>query len=151
MLSIGDKAPDFELLSEESKPVKLSDFRGQQVILFFYPKADTPGCTTQACGLRDNYSTIQAANGTVIGISPDQPEALTAWKEKEGFPFPLLSDPDHSVAEAYDVWGEKSMYGNVYMGIIRSHFVIDAEGNIADVQYKVSPKDSIAKAVKFVS
>jgi peroxiredoxin Q/BCP len=151
MLSIGDQAPDFELLSEESKPVKLSDFRGQQVILFFYPKADTPGCTTQACGLRDNYSTIQAANGTVIGISPDQPEALTAWKEKEGFPYPLLSDPDHSVAEAYDVWGEKSMYGNVYMGIIRSHFVIDAEGKVADVQYKVSPKDSIEKAVKFVS
>ena len=151
MLSVGDVAPEFELLSDENKPVKLSDFRGQRVILCFYPKADTPGCTTQACGLRDNYTTIQAANGTVIGISPDQPDALAAWKEKEGFPYPLLSDPEHSVAEAYDVWGEKSMYGNVYMGIIRSHFVIDAEGNVADVQYKISPKDSIAKAVKFVS
>lgn len=151
MLSIGDVAPDFELLSDEGKPVKLSDFRGQQVIVFFYPKADTPGCTTQACGLRDNYNTIQAANGTVIGISPDQPDALAKWKEKEGFPYPLLSDPEHSVAEAYDVWGEKKMYGNAYMGIIRSHFVVDAEGNVADVQYKISPKDSIKKAVKFVS
>ena len=151
MLSIGDKAPDFELLSDEGNPVKLSDFRGQQVIVFFYPKADTPGCTTQACGLRDNYTTIQAANGTVLGISPDQPDALAKWKEKEGFPYHLLSDPEHSVAEAYDVWGEKKMYGNAYMGIIRSHFVVDAEGNVADVQYKISPKDSVAKAVKFVS
>ena len=151
MLSVGDVAPDFELLSDESKPVKLSDFHGQQVIVFFYPKADTPGCTTQACGLRDNYTTIQAANGIVLGISPDQPDALTKWKEKEGFPYPLLSDPEHSVAEAYDVWGEKKMYGNSYMGIIRSHFVVDADGKVADVQYKISPKDSVKKAVKFVS
>lgn len=151
MLSVGDIAPDFELLSDENKPVKLSDFRGQQVIVFFYPKADTPGCTTQACGLRDNYETIQAANGTVLGISPDQPEALTKWKSEQKFPYLLLSDPEHTVAEAYDVWGEKSMYGNTYMGIIRSHFVVDAEGKVADVQYKISPKDSIKKAVKFVS
>ena len=151
MLSIGDTAPDFELLSDEGKPVKLSDFQDQQLILFFYPKADTPGCTTQACGMRDNYATIQAANGTVIGISPDEPEALKKWKAKEGFPYPLLSDSDHAVAEAYGVWGEKKMFGNSYMGIIRSHFVIDAAGKVADVQYKISPKDSVAKAVKFVS
>lgn len=151
MLSIGDTAPDFELLSDENKPVKLSNFRGQQVIVFFYPKADTPGCTTQACGLRDNYETIQAANGLVLGISPDQPEDLAKWREKQGFPYSLLSDPEHTVADAYDVWGEKKMYGNTYMGIIRSHFVVDPEGKIADVQYKISPKDSVAKAVKFVS
>lgn len=151
MLSIGDSAPEFELLSDENKLVKLSDFRGQRVILFFFPKADTPGCTTQACGLRDNYAAIQAGNGVVIGISPDAPKELTKWKAKEGFPFPLLSDEDHAVAEAYDVWGEKSMYGNTYMGIIRSHFVIGVDGKVEDVQYKISPKDSIEKAVKFVS
>ena len=151
MLSIGDTAPGFELLSDENKPVKLSDFRGQRVILFFYPKAATPGCTTQACGLRDNYATIQAANGAVIGISPDAPDALAKWKVKESFPYPLLSDPEHEVAEMYSVWGEKKMYGNSYMGIIRSHFVIGVDGQIEDVQYKISPKDSIAKAVKFVS
>lgn len=151
MLSIGDMAPEFELISDENKSVKLSNFRGQRVILFFYPKADTPGCTTQACGLRDNYATIQAGNGIVIGISPDAPSALTKWKEKEGFPYPLLSDEDHAVAEAYNVWGEKSMYGNIYMGIIRSHFVIGVDGVVEDVQYKISPKDSVAKAVKFVS
>jgi peroxiredoxin Q/BCP len=151
MLSVGDMAPEFELLSDENKSVKLSDFQGQRVILFFYPKADTPGCTTQACGLRDNYTTIQAANGTVIGISPDQPEDLAKWKAKQDFPYPLLSDPEHSVAEAYDVWGEKKMYGNSYMGIIRSHFVIGTDGKVEDVQYKISPQDSVAKAVKFVS
>ena len=151
MLSVGDMAPEFELLSDENKPVKLSDFRGQQVVLFFYPKADTPGCTTQACGLRDNYTTIQSANGTVVGISPDQPDDLAKWKVKQGFPYPLLSDPEHSVAEAYDVWGEKKMYGNSYMGIIRSHFVIGTDGKVEDVQYKISPQDSVEKAVKFVS
>ncbi len=151
MLSVGDKAPEFELLSDEGNPVKLSDYLGQQVIVFFYPKADTPGCTTQACGLRDNYGTIQAANGVVLGISPDQPKDLAKWKAKQNFPYPLLSDPEHAVAEVYNVWGEKKMYGNTYMGIIRSHFVVDPEGNVADVQYKISPKDSVEKAVKFVS
>jgi thioredoxin-dependent peroxiredoxin len=151
MLSIGDIAPTFELLSHENKPVKLADFRGQRVILFFYPKAATPGCTTQACGLRDNYTAIQAANGVVLGVSPDTPAELAKWQAAEGFPYPLLSDPDHAVAEAYDVWGEKKMYGKSYMGIIRSHFIIGADGVIEDIQYKVSPQDSIEKAVKFVS
>ena len=148
MLNIGDKAPEFELLSDENKSVKLSDYAGQRVLLFFYPKANTSGCTTQACGFRDNYADLQAANATVIGISPDEPPALTKWKAKENFPYALLSDPDHAVADAYNVWGEKSMYGNKYMGIIRSHFIIDAEGNLVDVQYKVSPKKSIEKALK---
>jgi peroxiredoxin Q/BCP len=150
MLSVGDMAPDFELLSDEGKPVKLSDYRGQKVIVFFYPKAATPGCTTQACGLRDNYSIIASNGATVLGISPDMPDALAKWRAKEGFPYSLLSDPEHEVADAYGVWGEKKMYGRAYMGIIRSHFVVDEAGKLADVQFKVSPKNSIERAVKFV-
>ena len=151
MLEVGDPAPEFELLDSEGQPVKLSDFRGQRLVLFFYPKAGTSGCTTQACGLRDNFPQIEANSGAVVGLSPDQPAALAKWKAKEELPYPLLSDPDHLVAEAYGVWGEKSMYGNTYMGIIRSHFIIDAEGKIEDVQFKVSPKDSISRAVASLS
>ena len=151
MLTVGDSAPEFELISDEGQPVKLLDFRGQQVVIFFYPKADTPGCTTQACGFRDNFEVIEAASTVVLGISPDSPKALAKWKKKQNLPYPLLSDPQHEVAEAFGVWGEKKMYGRAYMGIIRSHFVVDAEGKIADVQFKVSPQDSVARAVKFVS
>lgn len=151
MLSIGDQAPDFELLDSEEKLVKLSDFRGQRVILFFYPKAGTSGCTTQACGFRDSFPKIEAADATVVGVSPDSPEALAKWKAKESLPYPLLSDPDHKVAEIYGVWGEKKMYGKTYMGIIRSHFIIDAEGKIEDVQFKVSPKNSISRAMASVT
>lgn len=150
MLQIGDMAPTFALVSDEGKEVKLANFRGKQVVLFFYPKAGTSGCTTQACGFRDSFPVIEAANATVIGISPDQPAQLAKWKAKENLPYTLLSDPDHVVAEAYGVWGEKKMYGNTYMGIIRSHFVVDAEGKLADVQVKVSPQDSVAKAVNFL-
>ncbi|MCA9961393.1 MAG: thioredoxin-dependent thiol peroxidase [Anaerolineales bacterium] len=148
MLSIGDTAPDFTLISAENESVSLSDFRGQQVVLFFYPKADTPGCTTQACGFRDNFPVIESANGTVIGISPDDPAALAKWKAKLTLPYALLSDPDHQVAEMYGVWGEKKMYGKAYMGIVRSHFVVDAEGKLADVQVKISPQDSVEQALK---
>ncbi|MCP5101173.1 MAG: thioredoxin-dependent thiol peroxidase [Chloroflexi bacterium] len=148
MLEIGNMAPDFELLTDEGNVVKLSDYRGKRVILFFYPKADTPGCTTQACGLRDNYGIIEANGATVLGISPDSPEKLAKWRAKQGFPYNLLSDPDHAVAELYGVWGEKKLYGRSYMGIIRSHVVIDADGKFEDVQIKISPKKSIEKAVE---
>ncbi len=148
MIKIGELAPEFELTSAENERVKLSDFRGQRVVLFFYPKAATPGCTTQACGFRDNYAVITEHNATVIGISPDEPAALAKWKSQEHFPYPLLSDSDHAVAEAYGAWGERKMYGRSYMGIIRSHFLIDEEGKLADIQIKVSPEKSIELALK---
>jgi peroxiredoxin Q/BCP len=148
MLSNNDKAPDFELLDSEGNSVRLSDFRGQRVIIFFYPKADTPGCTAQACGFRDNFPRIEATGATVLGISPDKPAALAKWKKKLNLPYTLLSDPEHAVAEAFDVWGEKSMYGRKYMGIIRSHFVVDAEGNLEDVQVKVKPEESVDRAME---
>jgi peroxiredoxin Q/BCP len=150
MLSNGDKAPEFELLDSESNPVKLSDYLGQQVIIFFYPRADTPGCTRQACGFRDNFPRIEASGTVVLGISPDEPPALAKWKRKIDLPYPLLSDPDHKVAEAYGVWGEKTNYGKKYMGIIRSHFVVDADGNIEDVQFNVKPEDSVSRGVAAV-
>lgn len=147
MLSIGDMAPDFTLTSAEGEAVSLSDFRGHRVILFFYPKAATPGCTRQACGFRDNFPRIEASNATVIGVSPDSPEALAKWKEKEGFTYTLLSDPQHEVAETYGVWGEKTSFGRTYEGIIRSHVVIDEEGRLADVQINVSPEQSVERAL----
>ena len=149
-MTLGKLAPDFELISDEGTPLKLSDLRGKKVVLFFYPKADTPGCTTQACGFRDNWPLIEAAGATVLGISPDAPEKLAKWRAKLGFPYNLLSDPEHEVAEAYHVWGEKKFYGRSYMGIIRSHFVIDEDGRFADINIKISPKKSIAKAVRFL-
>jgi peroxiredoxin Q/BCP len=151
MFEIGDKAPDFELLNSKEVPVKLSDFLGKRVVLFFYPRAGTSGCTTQACGFRDNFPTFEAANATVVGVSPDEPAALAKWIEKENLPYTLLSDPDHRVADQYGVWGEKSMYGRKYMGIIRSHFVIDAEGKFEDIQVKVSPKNSVARALTTIT
>jgi len=150
MLNIGDVAPDFQLLNAEGDSEKLSDYRGQRVILFFYPKAGTSGCTTQACGFRDNFPKFEAVNATVIGVSPDEPVALAKWKAKEKLPYTLLSDPEHAVAEQYGVWGEKKMYGNSYMGIIRSHFVIDPQGIVEDVQFKVSPKNSISRALNSI-
>lgn len=147
MLEKGELAPDFELTSAEGEPVSLSDYRGKRVILFFYPKAATPGCTTQACGFRDNWPQIEAAGATVIGVSPDEPDALAQWKEEENLPYILLSDIEHKVAEAYGVWGEKKLFGREYMGIIRSHFVIDEEGRLEDVQVNVKPEQSVERAV----
>ena len=150
-LKIGDKAPAFELLSDSGKRVKLSDFRGKRVIVYFYPKDDTPGCTTQACGFRDAYPQIEEQNAVVLGISPDGVESHMKFKTKFNLPFILLADEDHQVAEAYGVWGEKSMYGKTYMGIVRSHFVIDEKGRILDARIKVSPEESVRLAVETVS
>jgi len=150
MPNVGDKAPDFELLNQDGKPVKLSDFRGKKVILFAFPKADTPGCTTQACGFRDNFPKIQAGNAVVLGLSPDEPKDLAKWKKKENLPYDLLSDTEHTVLEQWGAWGEKSMYGKTYFGVIRSHWVIDENGVITDEQLKISPEKSVEKAVNLI-
>ncbi len=144
----GDLAPDFELLSDSGVPVRLSSLRGQRVVLYFYPKDDTSGCTTQACGFRDAYPVIEEHNAVVLGVSPDGLKSHQKFRTKYDLPFTLLVDADHAVAEAYGVWGEKSMYGRKYMGIIRSHFVIDEQGRIADAQVKVSPSDSVDRALE---
>lgn len=148
MVNIGDAAPDFELLNQDGKPVRLSSFRGRKVVLFAYPKANTSGCTTQACGFRDELPRLTSANAVVLGISADPPADQLKWKIKEALTYDLLSDPEHQVLEQYGVWGEKSMYGKKYLGVIRSHFVIDENGRFADVQIGVSPKDSVERAVQ---
>lgn len=146
-LSIGDLAPDFALPSDTGEIVRLSDLRGKRVVLYFYPKDDTSGCTTQACGFRDVYPAIEESNAVVLGVSPDGVKSHQKFKTKHNLPFTLLVDEQHSVAEAYGVWGEKSMYGKKYMGITRSHFVIDEAGRLMDVQVKVSPTDSVERAL----
>jgi len=147
-LKAGDPAPDFALEDQQGNTVNLSDFRGRRIILYFFPRADTPGCTTQACSLRDAHDRVDAAGAVVIGISPDKRSAQARFDTKYGLGFPLLSDPDHAVADAYGVWGERSMYGKKYMGIIRSAFVIDEEGRISEAFYKVSPKETVPKALQ---
>ncbi len=147
-LAIGDQAPDFETITDEGTKFKLSELQGKRVILYFYPKDDTPGCTTQACGFRDNHSAISDKNAVVLGVSPDDADSHQKFKTKFSLPFPLLVDTDHAIADAYGVWGEKSMYGKTFMGVTRSHFVIDETGKLVDVQYKVSPQDSITKAIE---
>jgi thioredoxin-dependent peroxiredoxin len=140
MPEVGDKAPSFELQNQDGETVKLSDFAGRTVVLYFYPKADTPGCTTQACGIRDRSSEYSAAGAVVLGVSPDEPKALKKFADKYDLPFTLLSDDGHKLAESYGVWAEKSMYGRKYWGNERTTFVIDADGKIARVFPKVSPK-----------
>lgn len=147
----GETAPDFELLNQDEKPVKLSDFKGKKVILFAFPRAATSGCTTQACGFRDEMPRIEADNTVVLGISDDPPAKLKAWQEAENLNFDLLSDPDHATLEAWGAWGEKSMYGKKFMGTVRSHWVIGTDGVVLDEQIKVSPKKSIELAVKVVT
>jgi peroxiredoxin Q/BCP len=146
MLKPGDKAPTFTLLDQSGAKVKLGDFKGRKVLVYFYPKADTPGCTTQACGLRDVLPDI--GETAVLGISPDAPAKQAKFDTKYGLGFPLLADEDHSVAEAYEVWGEKKNYGKTYMGIIRSAFLVDEKGKIEQAWYKVSPKDTVTNLLK---
>jgi thioredoxin-dependent peroxiredoxin len=141
-LKVGDPAPDFETVNDQNEKVKLSDFRGKRVVLYFYPKDNTPGCTTQACGFRDSYPTIEGSNAVVLGVSPDSAKAHLNFRTKFSLPFPLLVDSDHKISEAYGVWQEKSMYGRKYMGILRSHFVIDENGKVVDARYNVKAPES---------
>jgi peroxiredoxin Q/BCP len=137
----GDKAPDFELPDQDGRAVRLEDFRGQRVVLYFYPKADTPGCTTQACGVRDRHADYAAAGAVVLGVSPDPVAKVKKFHDKFSLDFALLADEDHGVADAYGVWAEKSMYGRKYFGNERTTFVIDADGLVADVLRKVKPAE----------
>lgn len=150
MLAEGDKAPAFMLPDQNGEKVKLSDLKGQTVVLYFYPKADTSGCTTQACGVRDRKADYAAAGATVIGISPDEVKDIDRFAGKHDLDFTLLADADHAVAEKYGTWVEKSMYGRKYMGVARATFIIDPKGKIAKVFPKVQPKkhdDLVLKAL----
>ena len=142
-----DKAPQFSLADQSGKKVRLSDFKGRKVLIYFYPKADTPGCTTQACSVRDASQELDTHELAVLGISPDEPEKLKNFDTKYGLRFPLLSDPDSKVAKAFGAWGEKSNYGKKYEGVIRSSFLLDEKGSILQAWYKVSPKDTVPNAL----
>jgi thioredoxin-dependent peroxiredoxin len=140
MIQTGQEAPDFELPDQDGNPVRLSDLRGGKVVLYFYPKADTPGCTVQACGVRDHLPDYAGAGATVLGVSPDPVKRIKKFHDGQGLNFTLLADSDHAVCEAYGVWAEKSMYGRKYMGALRSTFVIDEGGVVQNVIEKVTPK-----------
>jgi len=140
MLEVGDTAPDFTLPDQDGNEVSLADLRGQTVVLYFYPRADTPGCTTQACGVRDHSADYEAAGARVIGISPDPVGAVKRFAEKHDLNFTLLADEEHKVAEAYGTWTEKSMYGKKYWGVSRTTYIIGPDGKITHVFPKVSPK-----------
>lgn len=142
----GDEAPAFDLVDQTGSPVGLSSFEGRSVLVYFYPRADTPGCTAQACGLRDIAGEV--GDTAIVGVSPDQPVALATFAAKHSLGFTLLSDPDHAVAEAYGAWGEKRMYGKTYQGVIRSAFLIGEDGRIAESWPKISPKDTPTKLLR---
>ena len=144
-LAAGDKAPDFTLPDADGKPVSLSALRGQQVIVYFYPAAMTPGCTKQACDFRDSLSALAAAGVTVLGISPDTPAKLARFRERDQLTFPLLSDPDHQALEAYGAYGEKMLYGKATVGVIRSTFVIDPDGTVTRAYYNVKATGHVAR------
>jgi peroxiredoxin Q/BCP len=147
-LSVGDKAPSFSLSSQDGKKVSLSDFKGKKLLLYFYPKADTPGCTKQACSIRDAAKELKKLGASAIGISPDKPDKQKKFDDKYNLGFPLLADTDNEVAKAYGAWGEKSMYGKTYEGIIRSSFVIDGQGKIVQASYKVKPLETVPNAAE---
>jgi thioredoxin-dependent peroxiredoxin len=144
-LAPGDPAPDFTLKDADGNEVSLSEFRGQRVIVYFYPAAMTPGCTKEACDFRDNLASLNSAGLKVLGISPDQPAKLARFRDKEGLTFPLLSDPDHAALQAYGAWGEKKLYGKTTVGVIRSTFVIDAAGKIEQAMYGVRATGHVAR------
>jgi peroxiredoxin Q/BCP len=144
-LAPGDPAPSFTLTDDKGDSVSLSDFSGRTLILYAYPAAMTPGCTTESCDFRDSLDALAAAGFSVVGISPDGPEKLAKFRERDGLTFPLVSDPDHTVLEAYGAWGEKNLYGKKYVGVIRSTFVIDGEGRIDKAMYNVRAKGHVAK------
>jgi peroxiredoxin Q/BCP len=148
MLEAGIPAPPFTLSDQDGRPVSLGDFAGRTVVLYFYPKADTPGCTTQACGVRDHGADYAAAGAVVLGVSPDPVKAIKKFHGGQSLNFTLLADPDHAVCDAYGVWGEKSMYGKTYWGAQRATFIIDASGTIAHVIPKVSPKTHDAEVLQ---
>ena len=147
MLEAGAKAPRFTLPSDEGRTVSLDELKGKKVVLYFYPKDDTSGCTAQACEFRDNWKSVQAAGAVVLGVSPDGVTSHGKFKAKYQLPFPLLADEDHALAEAYGAWGEKSMYGRKYHGILRTTFVIGADGRIVKVFQKVKPKGHAAEVL----
>jgi peroxiredoxin Q/BCP len=146
-LAPGSKAPAFRLMSDAGSPVALKDYAGRPVVLYFYPKDDTTGCTTEACGFRDSWRAVQAAGAVVLGVSPDGVASHQKFKKKYELPFTLLADEDHAVAEAYGAWGEKSMYGRKYFGVLRKTYIIDARGKIARVFAKVKPRDHAAEVL----
>jgi peroxiredoxin Q/BCP len=147
MVEEGKPAPDFELTSDSGEKVRLSDFRGKPVVLYFYPKDDTPGCTKQACGIRDDYDSFQQRGAVVLGVSPDEESSHVKFKEKYGLPFTLLADPSHAVSEEYGVWVEKSFSGRKYMGVERSTFLIDSQGNLAKVMRRVKPDTHVGEVL----
>jgi len=145
-LAVGDRAPAFSLKDQSDQKVSLSDFKGRKLLLYFYPKADTPGCTRQSVCIRDATVELAQAGVAVLGISPDAPDRQKRFDEKHSLGFPLLSDPDHRTAQAYGAWGKKSMYGKTYEGIIRSSFLLDEEGRILQASYGVKPEDTVPNA-----
>ena len=150
-LQPGDKAPAFRLTDQQGNTVSLQDFRGRKLLVYFYPKADTPGCTKQACSVRDARPDLSKLGIAAVGMSPDMPDRQKKFDGKYALDFPLLSDPDHAVAEAYGVWGEKSMYGRKVMGTVRSSFLIDETGKVLQAWYKVKPEDTVPNVLKALS